>query len=748
MSVPAVVPAAVETTPFGVSRTSARMAENTSSEFMCRVLGEGYAECRTFAPDGDTPAEKKRQALANSIREFIKMENGVVTEPRTLERYLKRCDQHGFDAYVGMATRSKEGARLKKGSREYCQVLQVLFVDLDFKYGEKKVRESLAKFPVPPSFTVESGGGIHAYWRIPPIHLKAPKQYALPQRLLKALAAHFTGVADEQVSQPAAVLRLPETFNYKYDPPRPVRFVEGSGRTYDLDADFGDLLKDAVVEPPSSAGYEYPDHVLKGDRHASIYKFLRSQKGRSVPFTVALAGCRAMNDECDPPLAEKELVDYLRRVWDQADSPEFDKNRQGTSQPAGPERFDDVPPEGEERKKLIFTPFTHVERKHPEHVFGKRLFRGSPTLCVGEGAVGKSFVLAYIAARFTRGEPFVDALRSEEPFTRPSNVAIMLTEDTDGVFKDRFEAAGGDSVRITDLSSTDNVAGMDIRSPVFLEDDLPELISELKERSIDLLIIETLLEHMGNRSGRRLPNTSNELEVRNQLRRLLAVCQAADIYCIAVMHPRKGNTGKAIESPSGSRGFTNAARSVMFCYEDPPTDEKPAEDNPVRLLSTGKANYVAKEPPTLRFKVRSFIGDAPCGCNDLRECDHPARVDWFHGDELYDERSAQEVVETEQNGEKKHPPAKQKAMNFLEALIQPDGWIRIPAVQLEEMALERGITKNSLYAAKKELGLSSRRENKVRGKVYAWLTTEADDADLLVDGDERVVPDQGALHDF
>ena len=543
---------------------------------------------------------------------------------------------------------------------------------------------------------------------------------------------------------------FPERSITNTTPPRLVRFVEGTGRTYDLDEDFGDLLKDAAVESPSSRGYEYPDKTVKGERHTEIYKLLRSQKARNVPLDVALAGCHVMNEKhCEPPIERKELDGYLRRVWEEENSPEFEKNaRKGTSQSAGPEHFDDVPLEGEEKKKLTFTPFTDVERKHPEHQFGKRLFRGSPTLFVGEGAVGKSFVLSYIAAEFTRGGLFVDALRSEQPYTRPSNVAIMLTEDTDGTFKERFEAAGGDSTRITDLSSTECVAGMEIRSPVFLEDDLAELIRELKERKIDLLIIETLVEHMGNRSGKRLPNTSNELEVRNQLRRLLAVCQAADIYCIAVMHPRKGNTGKAIESPSGSRGFTNAARSVLFCYMDPPTDEKPAEDPPVRLLSTGKANYVAKEPPTLRFKVRSFIGEAPCGCADLRECDHPARVDWFHGDELYDGRSAQEVVETEQNGEKKHPPAKQKAMNFLEALIQPDGWIRIPAVQLEEMALERGITKNSLYAAKKELGLSSRRENKVRGKVYAWLTTEADDADLLVDGDEGVVPDQGALHDF
>ena len=489
-----------------------------------------------------------------------------------------------------------------------------------------------------------------------------------------------------------------------------------------------DQIRDAFGEPPAqtpSSRFEVPESVPKGDRHGVLYKLLRSQRARNVPLDVALVGCHALNENhCETPIEKKELDSYLRRVWEQENSPEFDKKK---AQQAGPERFDDVPLDGEEKKKLTCIPFTTIERKNPEHLFGKRLWRGSPTLLVCEGGVAKGFVLADIASRFTTGTSFIDELPSERRYTRASNVAVLLTEDADSVFKGRFEAAGGDIKRIVTLSSTEQVAGMDIRSPVFLEDDLAELIRELKEREIDLLIIETLVEHMGNRTGKRLPNTSNELEVRNQLRRLLAVCQAADIYCIAVMHPRKGNTGKAIESPSGSRGFTNAARSVLFCYMDPPTEEKPAEDNPVRLLSTGKANYVAKEPPTLRFKVRSFIGEAPCGCADLRECEHPARVDWFTGDELYDERTAQEVVQTEQEMAEKRPaPAKQKAVNFLEGLIQPDGYIRIPAVQIYTMADERGIKKNALQNAKKELGLVSKREEVEHGKVIAWCTGEAD----------------------
>ena len=106
-------------------------------------------------------------------------------------------------------------------------------------------------------------------------------------------------------------------------------------------------------------------------------------------------------------------------------------------------------------------------------------------------------------------------------------------------------------------------------------------------------------------------------------------------------------------------------------------------------------------------------------------------MDWFTGDELYDERSTQEVVETEQNGRKKHAPAKQKAMNFLEGLIQSDGWIRIPAVKIQAMAEERGITRPSLHAAKKELGLVSKRSSSAHAGVSAWCTEEANAEDLL-----------------
>ena len=327
-----------------------------------------------------------------------------------------------------------------------------------------------------PGFHLSCDQYLSKGWGPPQIYLRAPKQYPLAQRLLATLAKQFTGVADVQVSHPAALLRLPGTLNYKYAPPRPTKFVAGTGRTYDVEKDFGDIFKNVAAEPQEKKRFQLPETQEVGDRHNTLYKLLRSDKARGRPIDVALAACRSYNAEhCKPPIPTDELDHYLRRVWKQADAPEFGQHQ------------DDIPPD--EGGKLSFTPFTDITRKRPDHLFGKRLYRGSPTLLVGEGAVGKGFILADIAARFTTGTPFVEALQSEQPFTRASNVAIMLTEDADGVFKDRFEAAGGDSTRITDLSSKDCVAGMEIRSPVFLEEDLPELIRELKDRKIDLLAI-------------------------------------------------------------------------------------------------------------------------------------------------------------------------------------------------------------------------------------------------------------------
>ena len=111
-------------------------------------------------------------------------------------------------------------------------------------------------------------------------------------------------------------------------------------RVYSLDemaAAFGEPTKPEKTE---TKGFNEPEAIPKGDRHTVIYKFLRSQKARNVALDVALAGCHALNTtKCDPPIAEQELDDYLRRVWDQDNEPGFNTDHYSLSDTGNSQLF-------------------------------------------------------------------------------------------------------------------------------------------------------------------------------------------------------------------------------------------------------------------------------------------------------------------------------------------------------------------------------------------------------------------------
>ena len=145
---------------------------------------------------------------------------------------------------------------------------------------------------------------------------------------LRHIAASVADVVDEEVSEPVRVLRLPGSLNFKYDSPRPVTLhtpVDVVSTLDEIRAAFGEPVKPEKTE---TSGFNVPEAIPKGERHTVIYKFLRSQRARAVSLDVALAGCHALNTtKCDPPIGEKELDDYLRRVWGQDNEPAFNQNK-------------------------------------------------------------------------------------------------------------------------------------------------------------------------------------------------------------------------------------------------------------------------------------------------------------------------------------------------------------------------------------------------------------------------------------
>jgi hypothetical protein len=120
-----------------------------------------------------------------------------------------------------------EGMRRRQ---EDCVWVKSFFLDLDVEHGDKKYpskEEALAdvqrfrhEIGWPEPVLVDSGGGIHAYW-IFDEEIPADEWNGYAKKF-KQLCLDLKMIIDEGVpADSARLMRIPGTFNYRYDPPRP-----------------------------------------------------------------------------------------------------------------------------------------------------------------------------------------------------------------------------------------------------------------------------------------------------------------------------------------------------------------------------------------------------------------------------------------------------------------------------------------------------------------------------------------------
>jgi hypothetical protein len=158
-------------------------------------------------------------------RRFVEVQNGVF-DYREIHQYVTIMNNLKHAAYFGVALRTSAARSMKKagGSLDQCQVLSALFVDADYKHrGEEITRRRLRETQVPPSMIVATGGGLHAYWlHRPAYQLGLNKERVAAAERLRELAQSLRDVVDVSVSEPARILRIPGSYNFKeeYGDPR------------------------------------------------------------------------------------------------------------------------------------------------------------------------------------------------------------------------------------------------------------------------------------------------------------------------------------------------------------------------------------------------------------------------------------------------------------------------------------------------------------------------------------------------
>ncbi len=229
--------------------------------------------------------------------------------------------------YFGVALRREPA----NGRYENCHALTCVYADCDFKeHGEDAVRAVVAALPYPPSLVVNSGNGLHLYWLL----TEPLRDMARASKLLD-LWVRTIPVADWGVNDVPRVLRIPNTANHKYDPPRPCRVeLDESHRRYEpseletharqMAAERGESVPEAGVIAPA---WLLPDEITAGERHGQLYRFMRSLQSRyGLTFDEVLPLIKTVNAKrCHPPVAEGDLQRYLARGWRGADRAGFER---------------------------------------------------------------------------------------------------------------------------------------------------------------------------------------------------------------------------------------------------------------------------------------------------------------------------------------------------------------------------------------------------------------------------------------
>ena len=153
---------------------------------------------------------------------------------------------------------SRQKLNSGKRSQKNALTVQALWVDIDIPKHYATLTEAIqalldfctATGIRPPSILVMSGGGLHGYWLSDrTLSIEEWQPYADG---LKTAARNWGLVIDFSVTGDAArVLRVPETLNYKYDPPRPVHVLQrlSPGTCYDFAARFAGLLTLSPAAP-------------------------------------------------------------------------------------------------------------------------------------------------------------------------------------------------------------------------------------------------------------------------------------------------------------------------------------------------------------------------------------------------------------------------------------------------------------------------------------------------------------------
>jgi putative DNA primase/helicase len=228
-----------------------------------------------------------------------------------------------MNVYFGVHPTAQRGGVNERSRTATIAVVNCLFAEFDEDKGATS--ELIENLKPVPSVVISSGGGWHCYWLLTePFYIQSDDDRE-NIRTVQAAWVGFTG-GDPGAKDLARVLRLPETLNGKYNPPRLVeyRWIDLNLR-YKLDA----LALQAQVDNLTAEISRVASAKLEDRNNAPQPRYLGEdilqQALKKAPGNRNDAGfwlaCQLRDNQSTQVEAELIMLEYARRVTALGDHP-------------------------------------------------------------------------------------------------------------------------------------------------------------------------------------------------------------------------------------------------------------------------------------------------------------------------------------------------------------------------------------------------------------------------------------------
>jgi hypothetical protein len=342
-----------------------------------------------------------------------------------------------------------------------------------------------------------------------------------------------------------------------------------------------------------------------GRWHNSIRDAIASMVGRGWSDDAIRISCASFcKDGKDDPDLDL-LIDGARKKWDK---PNPDDDNPGSSS------------EQRQSQPIIATPYTWTEpQKIPprEFLYGRRLIRKYATATIAPGGVGKTALEIAEVLSMVSGRPLLGVRTSqlrvwlwsledprEEMARRVQATAkhYRLTQDDIG---DRLFLDSGREQPLV-------IAEMQRSGVVVYRPVIDAIIAQLKERNIDVLIIDPFVS-----CHRVTENDNNAIDA--VTKEWARVADAANCAVELVHHVRKGEQEITVESARGGGSFGDACRMVRVINRMTEQQAKDAGADNHRLHFRTYLDKNNLAPPADKsdwYKLVSVdLGNGPLGPN-------------------------------------------------------------------------------------------------------------------------------------